>query len=118
MKRSTAPSRLTLPRAWATWVDTGSAAVIRASHNVSSVTRNSSGNYTVSWARPFGYAAGATGYAVVGSCRVSAAVGGMQIDPTDGVTGAYTNTLTRVITGAIGTGVADADVATIAAWGP
>ncbi len=56
--------------AWVTFVGTGTVA-IRDSHNVSSITDNGTGDYSVNWAVPFGYSGGATGYAVVGSNYIS-----------------------------------------------
>jgi hypothetical protein len=104
-------------RAWVTFIDTGAAASIRDSYNVSSVTRNGTGDYTINWARPFGYAAGATGYAVVGTCRPNTGVGAVQFQPVDGA-GMYANTFVKVITGSVGVAAVNADVCSIGAWGP
>jgi hypothetical protein len=45
---------------------------IRDSYNVSSITDAATGTYEINFQRPFGYAAGATGYAAFVSCRVNA----------------------------------------------
>lgn len=105
-------------RAWVTFADSGAAATIRDSWNVSSVTRNNTGDYTVNWARPFGYADGATGYAVVGSCRPNSGVGTVQFQPVDGAGGMYSNTFIKVLTGSVGVSAINADICCIGAWGP
>ena len=64
------PFRKEAVAAWVTFVGTGTV-TIRDSYNVSSITDNGSGDYSVNWVVPFGYGGGATGYAVVGSNYIS-----------------------------------------------
>jgi hypothetical protein len=110
--------RKALLRAWVTFTDNGVAASVRDSYGVSSVTRDAAGDFTVTWSRPFGYVAGATGYAVVGSCRVNASIGALQLHPVDGASGMYTNGFVKVRTGAVGGAASQADLAMVGAWGP
>lgn len=51
-----------LPKAWITFKDPAS---IQDSFGISSLTNLAAGQYQLTFARPFGYAAGSTGYAVV-----------------------------------------------------
>lgn len=103
---------------WVTFV--GSTAAIRDSFGVSSVTRLAAGNYTITWANPFGYAAGATGYAVVGSCYISGGnVAGtaLEIDGTASEGGAYTIRQTQVITESAGS-TTESNIICVVAVGP
>ena len=103
--------------AWVTFV--GATAVIRDSFNVSSVTRTGVGDYTVTWANAFGYAAAATGYAVVGACYIAGgnvAGIGLEVDGTVTEGNAYTNAFTRVLTENAGS-TTEANIACVIAVG-
>jgi len=58
-----------LPKAWVMFKDPAS---IQDSFGVSSLTNTATGQYLITFARPFGYAAGATGYAVCVLARAPA----------------------------------------------
>jgi len=103
---------------WVSFV--GSTAAIRDSFNVSSVTRAAAGTYVITWANPFGYAAGATGYAVVGATYISGgntAGTGLELDGTPTEGNVYTNAFTRVITESAGV-TAEANIVCVVAVGP
>ena len=74
-------SRKAYPAAWITFVDP---ATIQDSFNVSSLTNLATGRYQITFARPFGYAAAATGYAVTVVSR-NATSGGAPIASIDQV---------------------------------
>ncbi len=118
MRRAAWPPRKALPQGWVSWVDAAGTVTIRDSVNVTSITRNGTGDYTVNWAQAFGYAAGATGYAVVGNCRVLNVIGVLQFGPVDGTGGMYTNSLTRFITGTLAGAATNTDLAFVGMWGP
>ncbi len=104
-------------KGWVTF--TGLAAtVIRDSYGVSSVTYNGTGDYTVNWVRPFGYAPTATGYAVMAMCKndagnasVTASINGSQ---TEG--NAYNDSFTRFLASNNGT-TQDASLFSVVALG-
>ena len=88
--------RQAIPKAWVSFVGTGTV-TIRDSYNVSSITDNATGDFTINFARPFGYAAGATGYAVLMAARIDTALRGIAVvDGTPTMGNTYTNGFIRV----------------------
>ena len=90
---------------------------IRDSWNVSSVTRTTTGDYTVNWARAFGYGA-ATAYALTTIAKLDGGAASVTSHASGGVTegNAYTNGFTRLNTSNNGTNT-DADLCSIVVLG-
>ena len=92
---------------------------IRDSWNVTSVTRNTTGEYTVAWARPFGYVAAATGYVVACMSQLDAGVASVttHIDGQATEGNAYSSLITKVNTSNNGTDT-DANLCSVVVLGP
>jgi hypothetical protein len=118
LRRSyTFPRQLT-PAAWVAFVGTGTV-TIRDSYNVSSITDDGTGEYTINWARPFGYAAGATGYAVFMAARVDTALRGIcTINGALTIGNTYNNQFIRVRVFNNVPALADPSICTVTAYGP
>ena len=116
--RHRAMHRKEVASAWVAFTG-GAGGVIRDSYNISSITRNGTGDYTITWAVPFGYAAGATGYVVVGSNYISAGnaagcatfIGGTATEGNE-----YNVNFARVRTSSAGS-IADSTIVCVAAIG-
>jgi hypothetical protein len=86
-----------IPKGWVMFNGEG-AVTIRDSWNVTSVTQNTTGEFTIAWARRFGYAALATGYAVMCTSKLDAGVASVttHIDGQATEGNAYSSLLTKV----------------------
>lgn len=112
MRRLQPPDRKAIPKAWVSFVGTGTV-TIRDSFNVSSITDVGTGEYLVNWQRPFGYAAGATGYAVFVSCRINGTARSMAyLDAAATIGNVYSVNAIRVKTFNNTPALADPDICT------
>jgi len=90
---------------------------IRDAFNVSSVTDGGTGLLTITWAVPFFYAAGATGYAVVATARGQGLHLNTHLDPTVTLGNMYTNAFVRTFTTVVGGASTDASVYSLICFG-
>lgn len=90
---------------------------IRDSFNVSSITDGGAGILTVAWALPFGYAPGATGYAVMASARGQGVHLNTHLDPSVTIGNMYTVSLVQTRTNIVGGVSTDASVYSLIAFG-
>ena len=112
------PIQKLIPKGWVMF--NGETTVsIRDSWNVSSVSRTTTGRYVVNWARPFGYIAAATGYAVATTAKLDAGVASVtsHIDGTPTEGNSYTHLSTAINTSNNGTDT-DADLCSVVVLGP
>ena len=111
-----APLNKQIVKGWATF--TGETTVsIRDSWNVSSISRTTTGDYTVNWSRAFGYGT-ATAYAMAMIAKLDGGAASVTSHASGGVTegNAYTNGFTRLNTSNNGTNT-DADLCSIVVLG-
>ena len=90
---------------------------IRDSFNVSSITDGGAGLLTITWAVPFGYAAGATGYAVVATARGQGVHLNAHLDPAVTIGNMYTNSFVNARASIVGGASTDASVYSLIAFG-
>lgn len=109
--RATEPLPSQLCRGWVNFNGTGTAAIL-GSYNVSSLTDNGTGDFTVTWTQAF---AAASSYAVTAIGRLDATTGGDAIAISSAA--APTTTSVRTVHYDVGGTLGDPAVVCLAAWG-
>ena len=102
-------------RGWCVFIPIGNS--IRDSHNISSVTDNGAGDMTFTWAIPFGYAAGATGYAPALMCRGTGQLLNAYLDSSPTIGNMYNVNFLRARSTVVGGGATEASVYCMMAYG-
>ena len=108
-------SQKALPKVWVTFKDPAS---IQDSFGVSSLTNLAAGQYQIVFARPFGYAAAATGYAVAVIARAPAGATALSSISQSQTEGNAYNVNSVIVMTTNSTSGAATDLASVLIFGP